>query len=829
MSRALADMQKMQAAVMQRANAGGFNVPGSNYAGWTMGRNPASLPRELADFVQSLMGPNMPREAMAIDQPRDGAERPEPRTSQYPVGWNLLSMPGMEGLKLASFSMLRAYGDVYPVARACINVRKQEILRLGFDIVPTEPAEKAMQGDTAAQKDFQERRRTALAWWRRPDPNYRNFHSWFSAVLEDLLVIDALSLYMHPTREVGAGPFGSNLGSLDLIAGETIKPLLTARGTQPRPPNPAYQQYLYGVPRVDLMNPITDDDGQDDLGPADAQYRGDQLLYLPYTTRSWTPYGFAPTEMALMPMLIGLKRMQWQLEWFTEGTIPGVFVMPGQDVTTPAQVMALQQTLNAYAGDRAMNHRIVVLPGGSQVKDLKNPELADKSDEVIYQNVLMPFDVQPMELGIMPKVSTSQSSGAANQMAKSSQDINDRKTLKPMLMWLCRTIFDYVLQDLWGQEDMRWTWEGMDPAADMAALASVAQMEIFSGQKSIDETRIEQGEAPWGLPETSGPLIVGTGGITFLEGAIEQKQQAAAAAADALRNPKPAPGSEPAAAGDTANASSADPKAEPNRPADKVAAAYVQKVAIIAEVGELKAFARHGRDVAKFKRTFIGDALWKRITTDAGSENATTAINRALQRLNKQDSGKRAHRDAVIAALTAAAVTALGKLAKQVREEKLAPITFVDQATSTLGQGYDSAFSAGANQYDDGYEITASDAEAMASRAQAQHGFLQGFATAILAGITPAAMSQRVGSYAATMNAAYEQGYATAVVAGDPEAVATWSAAADACDLCIDRDEVEYTVETLPGWPGDGGFGDLCEGGPFCRCELNWTTGTTEE
>jgi hypothetical protein len=187
---------------------------------------------------------------------------------------------------------------MYSVVRACIQVRKEEIMGLDWDIVPTDEAARGMRGDAKSHEDFQDRRRKALKFFKRPDPNYHDFAGWLSAVLEDVFVIDALALYIHPSRVQGKGLLGSDLAALEVLDGSTIRPLLDVRGGTPRPPSPAYQQYLWGVPRTDLMDIILEADIEQMDEPVD-EYRADQLLYLPYTRRSWTPYGFPGIERAI--------------------------------------------------------------------------------------------------------------------------------------------------------------------------------------------------------------------------------------------------------------------------------------------------------------------------------------------------------------------------------------------------------------------------------------------------------------------------------------------------------------------------------------------------
>lgn len=491
---------------------GGFGAVNgvAGYGNWTHG---TALPRQPQEFLNGAFGPLMPMNPVPLDQPDPGMDRPDPRRTQYPVGWNMpIGTPGSEGLKLASFANLRTVADTYSVARACIEIRIKEILGLEWDITPTKEAEKKMRGDKEAHREFGERRAKALKFFRKPDPNYNTFQSWMNAVLEDVFVIDAMSLFLHPSRKKGKGLLGSNLAALDVIDGSTVRPLLDLRGGKPLPPNAAYQTYEYGVPRVDLMTAL---DGTDieELGDALVErYRGDQLLYLPYLSRSWTPYGFPPAERTLVPTLSGLQRQRYQLDYFSEGTIPGVFISSGDPGSTPQQLRDLQDALNAMAGDPAWKHKIIVLPKDSKIDSMRPVSLADQFDEVIMTQVCMGYEVMPMELGISPKVSTTQSPGAANQMAKASSDINNRKAIKPLLLWLKASIFDYILQTVCGMDDMQWTWNGLEQGEDEGESVALLKEEISTGLKSIDEGRVARGMQPWGLPITSDPVyMTGTG------------------------------------------------------------------------------------------------------------------------------------------------------------------------------------------------------------------------------------------------------------------------------------------------------------------------------
>ena len=465
----------------------------------------SALPRDWRTFLSGMFGPLAPIQPVPIDIPEPGAERPEPRRMQYPIGADMpMGMPGTERWgKLANFDTLRTLADLYSVARRSIELRKNELRGIGWDVAPTAQATKAMRGDHKAARDFQERRAKVVRFFRKPDPNYADFTSWFTIILEEFFVTDATALYLQPSRVTGKGLMGTNLAALDAIDGSLVKPLVDIRGGSPAPPNPSYQQFEYGVPRVDLMSLITDDS---DLGKLTAEYRGDQLLYLPFSPRVWTVYGQSFLETALIPIMAGLNKQQYQLNFYQEGSIPGMFVSPGDTAMTPSQLRELQDALNAIAGDQAWKHKIIVLPGGSKIDPQKPTTLADEFDTLVQIQTAMGFDIQPFELGILPQLSAaaSASSGAARQSVTAHVELRQRKSTIPILLFLKMAIFDRIIQDVCGQEDMEWQWEGLQEEGTEDEVTQIVE-EIGAGLLSIDEGRQMLGLEPWGLPITSDP------------------------------------------------------------------------------------------------------------------------------------------------------------------------------------------------------------------------------------------------------------------------------------------------------------------------------------
>ena len=483
-------------------------TPGSGYS------NPYGpfLPRPQQTFTEGAFGPFSPILPVPVDQPPPGDPRAQPRRWQYQVGWNLpVGQPGSEGYKLASYQTLRTLADTYSILRTCIERRKNEIRALEWDITLTQDAAKAYQGDREAMRDFGERRGKALKFFKRPDPNYFDMGSWLHAMMDQVFTYDALSLYMCPKRGkgLGRGLLGSDLDSLWLIDGSTIRPLLGLHGERPGPPAPAFQQMLYGVPRADLA---TMAEGLDlrDAGMTEHDVRtllrGDQLIYYPYLQRPDSPYGFPIVEQALIPIMTGLRKQAYQLDFFNEGTVPRVYISPGDTTMTPNQIRELQDALNAVAGDIAWAFKIQVLPPGSKVMPQKEMAIVDDADNWIATEVAMVCDVSPVELGLLPKVSAMASPFAAREAAQASRSIHERTSTKPTLSYIAG-IFNLILQVVCGQDDMRFVFNGMEETQDIAALTDTGVKQVQSGVKSIDEFRGDLHLPPWNLPETSGPVV----------------------------------------------------------------------------------------------------------------------------------------------------------------------------------------------------------------------------------------------------------------------------------------------------------------------------------
>lgn len=786
-------------------------------------------------FLQGAFGPLTPIQPVGIDSPNPESGRPAPRRFQYPVGWNLpVGTPGTEGVKLTSFGNLRMIGDTYSVARSCVDKCRQEILALEPDIVPTAEAEHAMRDDEDLRSDWDARRAKIVEFFRHPDSDrakYPNFTAWLKGLLEDVYVLDAVALHPRPPRRRGAGLFGSDLASLDLLDGSTIRPLLNLHGATPHGGSVAYQQYVWGVPRVDMTAVMTDADlAEMDDDPAAGlrgEYRSDQLLYLRYEARSWTPYGFSPIEKGLLPISIGMARQQYQWDYYQDGSVPGQFVIAGEGINTPQQIMQLQTALNAMAGDIGAKHRIIVLPPGSSAMPQKPAPLADQFDEWILSQVAMPFGLTPMDLGVTPRVSAVQSVGESRQLSQINTDKGSQGRLEPVVSWLKDTLFDWVIQQVFDQKDMEWSWGLTERGDNLDDRLSQHVQKITYGLESVDEGRIDLGLPPWGLPETSVPLAwLPTGPVPLQSIGSAQAPGAAAGAPGQVPGQPGRPALPSGTSGSEDELTTpAHEAAEdlPDTPTPIEGPGQQVEKAVRTEVEILARHLRKGRPLEAFQtKVLTPEALL--VAGDVLPKGVSAAASAAVAVLRRQ--ADRYRRESTLAHVVKSVAAGLGGLVRQFRAGELATLGFTDEGTGMLMEGFRRALAAGSEHAHDDHPNTPTlllegDAQV---RAEQQRGWLMRLLVVLLGAKDGDTIARRLKLYADNLRPAYNAGYGKTVQAAHPAYEIVWVLGeTEHCALCLGRDGESFTFESLPGYPGDGGFGGpICEGGQLCGCSLEY-------
>ena len=492
------DPTGMLASLQQRTSSNSSQQPQVAY--------PPMVPLDRSTQFWAPFGPGAPLYPAPLNAPRRDTGQPDPRTWEYDVTWNLTQDVG----RLTDWTTLRAAARKVDLISQCLRVRRVEQSALPWDITLTERVIE-QQGVKSAQDKktllgkYDGKIAELIEFWQEPDTtNGYTWTEWLEMLLEEQMVIDAVSVYPRFT-------YGGELASLELIDGATIKPLLDERGNRPHAPAPAYQQWLYGFPRGEYI-----DSGAG--GTADWEGTAGSLIYKPRYRRVESPYGYSAVEQALTSAELWLRRQQWMVAEYTEGTTPRTFLKASGIGMTPDQLRAWEDSLNDFYGGSTPNrHRMRLFPDGF------DPVMADDTaerykpdyDEFLVKLVCAHMDVQPQEIGFTPRNGLG---GAGH--GETQEGVTYRKTLRPTCEWLISLMNQISYAYLGMPRDLTFQFLGLD-SEDEDGADQVTERRFRSGRVTLNETRDESGLSRYDFPEADMPMVVGQRGVVFLAGASE--------------------------------------------------------------------------------------------------------------------------------------------------------------------------------------------------------------------------------------------------------------------------------------------------------------------
>ena len=510
------------------ASAGGGivnSLPGSpsGYAGsggqnllQTPGTPAMPLPRP-SDAFGSQLGPAMPYLPAPLDPVFDDSGRSLPRKYQYEVAWNLNL-----DFRTTPWSTLKALSEQCDVVHRCIEVRAAEISgkELSFTIsdqaitkIMDEQNVGHAKANKIAREMYGEDIDMLLQYWENPYVHGdRSWSEWITEFMWQHFTFDGVPIY--PRYNLGGDVIG-----FEIIDASTIKPLLDNRGDIPHPPAPAYQQVLWGFPRGEYQaSPNNDGEFFADAGQK-GEFIRDQLAYFVKNRRSWSPYGYSAVEQAIPMASLYLDRQQWMKSEFSEGTMPQTFMKTDSDELDHLKLAALERVLNdTLNGSTAERHKIKMLPKSFDPVFAPTIDQRYKSeyDEYIIKRVAACFGVQPTQLGIMPRSGLG-GKGHAEGEENQVELMNKRPTEAFILDCINALNHRFLGTD----RSITAVFSDEDTSKNEEMQAKALQMSLYSGQKTLNDVRSEQGEPLYDMPEADEPFIVAGNQITFLKGLLE--------------------------------------------------------------------------------------------------------------------------------------------------------------------------------------------------------------------------------------------------------------------------------------------------------------------
>ncbi len=462
-------------------------------------RNPASQNPASAGIARGSgadwFGPLNPLSPIA---PPDVAGR----RFDFPPGYNIATRP--RAYEPVGFAELRGFADAYDLLRLVIETRKDQMERQRWCIRPrgahlsVSPSRRRVgQGRGASVDAAMSARIAALEnFFQKPDGVTR-WKTWLRALLEDMFVIDAATLYCQRTRS-------GQLCALHQLDGATIKRVIDDWGRTPQPYDdpdggmifpPAYQQVLKGLPAVD--------------------YSAHDIIYRPRNVRAHQVYGYSPVQQVLMTVNIALRRQLWQLDYYSEGSVPDALIgVPNG--WTPDQIKQFQDYWDAeFTGDLAKRRRAKFVPGdtAAKVHQTKEPEQKNDFDEWLARIICFAFSVPPQWAVKLMNRAT-----ADNQSAQSEEE-----GLEPTKEWV-KDLVDEIIADEFGSPDLELAWlseDDNDAGKSEAALESRVKL----GAVTLNEMRGSLGLDPYANAAADRPMVLTASGYVPIEANAGRKRR----------------------------------------------------------------------------------------------------------------------------------------------------------------------------------------------------------------------------------------------------------------------------------------------------------------
>jgi len=395
-----------------------------------------------------------------------------PMMFAIPYGFNSFQNVSKPTVNI-DFSVLRQMSIYYPIARACIDRIKTQVTQLEWDISSVDEnidieKNKLKQIKTEFLKLF-----------------HSGFRNFLDKCVEDILVIDALSIYKQKT-------IGGQLYRLLPIDGTTIKLRVTKDGLTPEPPEIAYAQYIHNELSAEMTT--------------------DNLIYRIKNPRTNTPYGLSPMESLILTISSALQSQNYNLAYLTDGNDPEGFLTMPED-WSEERILKFSQYWDAMlGGSLSLRRKLKFIPGKSQYTSVRKPDdmSFEKFELWLLQQTCSCFGVPPQDIGFTYQVNRA--------TAEAEQIIGKERGLRPMINFL-KEIFDEVLQIELGHTDLQFIWLNVDPQ-DLLVEAQRNEILIRTGQRSIDECRKEDGYDPLGIDH----FVIGTG-ITMIKDLINPPEK----------------------------------------------------------------------------------------------------------------------------------------------------------------------------------------------------------------------------------------------------------------------------------------------------------------
>lgn len=441
---------------------------------------PEGFPAEVFKAVQSSLQPQNQR-GLVFENRRQ-------RNAQFIQKG--LTKPGK-----ISYDTLRRSANSVHVVRICINTLKEKITKTKWVIQPVDQLERKKGADDPRIKEVTE-------LLKHPNPNNETFRSMLDKILEDLLVLDTVTIEKTRYQD-------GQLAELYHVDASTIRPVLDEHGNMDMDiPLDTKTRGRVELPTSYIQVMDNSQYGGPESGEIVAAWpKRDMICFHAHPQGAMEGYGYglSPIESVLSVVANILNADNYNSTYFEEGSFPPIILhlvgkINQRDLEAFREYMLQELTGNF--------HRPAVTAGENK------PEVINLKGQTNRDMEFMEYQLWLAKLccaafGLMPQdIGLSDDVGGKN-VSETQKDLSEGKGYGSILDLIRSVINDQVLNDL-GYDDLEFDWaapDSMEP--DIAS--TMYDRDLKNGTRTINEIRQKMGETPYGEWADEPMLLTGDG------------------------------------------------------------------------------------------------------------------------------------------------------------------------------------------------------------------------------------------------------------------------------------------------------------------------------
>lgn len=399
---------------------------------------------------------------------------------------------GMSKPGAVDFNTLRRAAQSVHIARICITVLKEKITKTKWIIKSIDPQKEANP----------EQVKEVEALFKHPNKNNETFRTLLDKMLEDLLVLDAVSL--EKTRF----PDGK-LAELHFVDSATIRPVYDEHGNQ------------------DVVIPLATVEGQKELPVSYVQIADNSTYGGPESgeiVAAWPKkdfihfhmhpqgsmenfgYGMSPLESVLSVVTNILNADNYNGTYFEEGAFPPVILaLTGQ--MTQEELEAAREYLYSELTHGSF-HRPAIMAGQKpeiiNLKDLNNRDMQFMEYMGFLAKLMAAaYGLSPQDIGLTDDVNRATS--------ETMKDLSEAKGYGSILHLIKEVFNQEIIWKDFGYEDLEFEWVS-DDRTDQKDITLIVDSALKNGTMTINEARSKMGLLPYEGEWADRPMLLSGAG-----------------------------------------------------------------------------------------------------------------------------------------------------------------------------------------------------------------------------------------------------------------------------------------------------------------------------